>query len=217
MPSLSPDLTVGKSGKHRNSQSISILRVMICLALSGCVAQDDTVIPPADWVDFVFPLAAGTTWNYTHSYSAGRSGAQRVEQLGHQVWRSAGTWTANSVKILVTSIDTTRTWVTMIGPVDTAIQITRVDTSFSIIVTPDSLDIQWYQIKGFHSHSFIWGLFRIPRMVKQNTNTLTNQWEHAEYYMSATYAIGKGLTSWEEYSGYNFYWNERLTLESVSP
>jgi hypothetical protein len=46
MPSLSPHLTVGKSGKHPVSQSISILRVVICFALPGCVAQDDTVTPP---------------------------------------------------------------------------------------------------------------------------------------------------------------------------
>jgi hypothetical protein len=46
MPSLSPRLTVGKSGKHLVSQLISILRVVICFVLPGCVAQDDTVTPP---------------------------------------------------------------------------------------------------------------------------------------------------------------------------
>ena len=46
MPRLSPNPTVGKSGKHLISQSISILRVLLCLGLAGCSANDETVTPP---------------------------------------------------------------------------------------------------------------------------------------------------------------------------
>jgi hypothetical protein len=212
MPSLSPHLTAGKSGKHLISPAISVFRVLLCLALSRCSTNDETVTP-SDWVEFVFPLDAGTTWNYTYGYTFVNIvvGSAQVTH-GRQVWRSIGPETPNSVKILIARIDTTRTWNFLEGS-DTTTKITRLDTSFSIIVSPDSLYIHYYQIEV--------GRFRelstLPRTVKQNTNTLTLQWGGGSYYLRATYVSGKGLASWENYGSGHLFWDERLILESVSP
>ena len=164
----------------------------------------------AGWTTFAFPLDAGTTWIYTYSLSYWYI-PTHFETRGHQVWRSAGPRSPGSITILVTRIDTTTTYPQYVGG-DTTTVIAEVDTSFSIIVTSDSLSIQWYQL-AFRSSSRMAGLFKVPRIVEQGTNTLTLQLG----WLKATYVSGKGLTFWENYNGTNNYWDERLTLESVSP
>jgi hypothetical protein len=164
----------------------------------------------AGWTYFAFPLDAGTTWHYAYSLSYGYY-THHFETRGHQVWRSAGPGSPNSITILVTRIDTTTTYPTYVGG-DTTTVIAQADTSFSIIVTSDSLYMQWYQL-AFRSGSWMAELFQIPRIVEQSTNTLTLQL----HQRNATYVSGKGLTFWENYNGTTYYWDERLTLESVSP
>jgi hypothetical protein len=209
MPRVSPNPTVGKSGKHLISPAISVFRVLLCLALSGCSTNDETVTP-SDSVEFVFPLEAGTMWNYAYSLSF-RHYPDYFDTRGHQVWRSAGPGSPNSVTILVTRIDTTTTYPWYVGG-DTTTVIAQMDNSFSIIVTSDSLYIQWYQF-AFRPGSRMAGLFTIPRIVEQSTNTLTLQLGT----LTATYVSGKGLTFWNNYNNTMFYWDERLTLESMSP
>jgi len=165
----------------------------------------------AGWVDFVYPLEAGTTWNYRYSYSY-QFYTTHQETRGRQVWRSNGPESPNAIKILVTRRDTTISYPTYVGG-DTITQITQVDTSFSVIVTPDSLYIQWYQLARHGDWSELRSLFRIPRRVEQNTDTLTLQFSR----MKAVYVSGKGLTSWQDYNSTNFFWDERLILESMSP
>ncbi len=183
-------------------------------AAGKTIGSDQSFIcSSAGWANFVFPLDAGTTWNYTYSYTYRHvGGGQQEDTRGRQVWRSIGSVTSNSVKILVTKIDTTRTWWPYVGA-DTATAITQVDTSFSVIVTPDSLYIEWYQLARHGYWSQLQSLFRIPRVVEQNTETLTLQFSR----MKAVYVSGKGLTSWEDYNSTNYFWDERLILESMSP
>jgi hypothetical protein len=162
---------------------------MICFALPGCAVQDDTVTcPSADWVDFVFPFDTGTTWNYTYRFTFANIVVGLVQVTsGRQVWRSIGPETPNSVKIPVARIDTTRTWNFLEGS-DTTTKITRLDTSFSIIVSPDSLYIHYYQIGAGRYRE----LSTLPRMVEQSTDTLTLQLGGGSHYLRATYVSGKG-------------------------
>jgi hypothetical protein len=46
MPSLSPNPTIRRSEKYLISPAITALRVLLCLALAGCSAKDETVAPP---------------------------------------------------------------------------------------------------------------------------------------------------------------------------
>jgi hypothetical protein len=314
-PSLSPNPIVGSSEKHLISQAISVIRIFLCLALTGCSQGDfptastsnlppppppphaapvissgisiapsglrvtasatvnpngletscyfeygqttaygsqlptksigagksdivvsDTIAVPVpattihcrlvavnsdgrtesadraiSFVEFVFPLEAGATWHYTYRWSYSQY-PRNEEVRGHQVWRSNGPEKPNSVKILVTRIDTMRSWYSYLNA-DTTTQITQVDTSFSIILTPDSLYIQWYQLARHGYWSQMQSLFSILRMVVQNTDTLTLQFSK----MKAIYVSGKGLTSWEDNNVTMTYWDERLILESMSP
>lgn len=186
-------------------------RLIVENALGRTMGSDQSIVcPSASWID-LFPLEAGTTWHYAHSLSY-RNYSQRFDTRGHEVWRSAGLESANSIRILVTRVDTTTTYPPYVGG-DTATVIAHVDTSFSIIVTADSLNIQWYQLAYLRSGSWMAGVFTIPRMVSSGTNSLTLQ----TAAMKATYLSGKGLASWEDYNSSNMYFDERLTLESVSP
>jgi hypothetical protein len=175
-------------------------------------ADQSFICPSASWKNFAFPLDAGTTWHYAYSLWH-RAWPIYIDTRGHQVWRSAGLGSTNAITILVTRIDTT---ITIMYPDydggDTTTVIARVDTSFSIMVTADSLYIQWYQL-AFHSTDP--DLLKIPRVVEQSRDTITlKSWNHQG---KATYVSGKGLTFWEGLIGGNYPWEERLTLESVSP
>lgn len=165
----------------------------------------------ADWATFAFPLDAGTTWQYAYSL-AYQFYNTHFETRGHQVWRSAGPESATSIRILVTRIDTTITYPAFFGG-DTTTVIAQADTSFSIIVTSDSLCIGWYHLARDAGYPWLPDLFTIPRLVDRSTSALTRElgrWK-------AVYVSGRGLTFWEAYNSSNMYLDERLTLESVSP
>jgi hypothetical protein len=165
----------------------------------------------ADTVEFVFPLDAGTTWHYAYSRSFAHI-PTHTETRGQEVWRSAGPVSPNAIRILVSRIDTTTTYPTYVGG-DTTTVIAKLDTSFSIMVTADSLFIQWYQLAFRGNEFWMPGLFKIPRFVGQGKDTLPLGYGESK----ATYVSGKGLTFWKNYNGTMFYWDERLILESMSP
>lgn len=178
-------------------------------------ADQSFICPSASWKNFAFPLDAGTTWHYAYSLSH-RAWPIYIYTRGHQVWRSAGPGSTNAITILVTRIDTA---ITIMWPYngrgDTTTVIARVDTSFSIMVTADSLYIQWYQLSFISTVSWVPDLFKIPRIVEQSKDTLTLRiWP---YQGHATYVSGKGLIFWEGNTGSVSGYDERLTLESVSP
>ena len=207
MPSLSPNPTVGSSQKHLISKAISVIRILFCLALAGCSQSDE----PTASVEFVFPLEAGTTWHYAYSRSFAHI-PTHTETRGQEVWRSVGPVSPNAIRILVSRIDTTTTYPTYVGG-DTTTVIAKLDTSFSIMVTADSLFIQWYQLAFRGNQFWMPGLFKIPRFVGQGKDRLTLGYGESK----ATYVSGKGLTFWKNYNGTMFYWDERLILESMSP
>ena len=181
------------------------------------VGSDQTfVCPSAGWAEFLFPLEAGTTWHYTYYYRSSQYvGSSRVDQItGTQLWQSTGSGTGNSIKINVTRIDTTRLWW---ADTDTTTQISVTDTSFLVVVTPDSLYVQWYRLSHFN-----WGygtpdICKIPRTVESNTNTLTIRQGSSSDLMTSIYVAGKGLTSYMYSQSSHYVWDERLTLESMSP
>lgn len=203
------------SEKHQISQAISVVHVLLCLALAGCSQDDQPTAPPA-LVEFVFPLEAGTTWHYRYSWYDYR--ATYMEQHGHQVWQSTGTGAQGSVKILVTRTDTARSW-NYYGA-DTTTQITQKDTSFFIIVTPESLYIQYYHLTRDGTSLNKPDLFRIPRRVQPNTEYFTLMMGGQASYRGTVYFNGKGLTQWVDRSGTMSdvsFTLERLILESMSP
>lgn len=166
---------------------------------------------------FVYPLAAGTIWNYRYIYSFHYITGEQTEKRGHQVWRSTGTGTANATTILLTRIDTTLTWFPF-GSMDTTTLITRVDTSFSIAVTPYSYDIQWYQFARFTSHPNLRGWFSVPRVVEAESDTVTipeGRLQQSSFLRTIS-VHGVGLISWQDYNSSNYRWNEQLILESFS-
>jgi hypothetical protein len=213
MTHFDPNPTIGGSKRHLNSLAIFAASILLCLALTGCSQSDE----PTDSVDFVFPLEAGTTWDYRYSCSYRRYPTY-YDIHGHQVWRSAGPTSPNSITILVTRIDTTTTYPWYVGQ-DTTTVITQSDTSFSITITIDSLYIQWYRLAMHGFQNDVQDLFKIPRIVESNTDTITRLWKFSQVssYKRAIYVSGKGLTSWEDYNSSNYFWDERLILESMSP
>jgi hypothetical protein len=181
-------------------------------AVGQVVGADQSFLcSSADWQEFVFPLEAGTTWHYAYRY-AYYCGVTHFEKRGHQVWRSIGPGSANAITILVTRIDTAVTYPRDFTE-DTTTVITQVDTSFSIVVTADSVRVQWYQFAFRGANSWVPGVFTIPRFVHHSTDELTIQIGQSE----ATYVSGKGLTFCQSWNGLNCGWAERLTLESMSP
>jgi hypothetical protein len=207
MSSLSPNPAVGGSEKHLISPAMSTFRVMICLALAGCSHS----VEPSEPVEFVFPLEAGTTWHYAYSRSFAHI-ITHTETRGQEVWRSTGPVSPNAIRILLSRIDTTTTYPTYVGG-DTTTVIAKLDTSFSIMVTPDSLFIQYYQLAFRGNDVWMPFLFQVPRFVWQSADTLTLRYGESR----ATYVSGKGLIFWKNYNGTMFYWDERLILESMSP
>jgi len=167
---------------------------------------------------FVYPLSAGTTWNYRYIYSFHYMTGEQTEKRGRQVWRSTGTGTENATTILLTRIDTTVTWFP-IANTDTTTLITQVDTSFSIAVTPYSYDIQWYQFARFTTYPNLRGWFSIPRVAGAESDTVTiPEGRLQQSSFLRTYSVnGVGLISWQDYNGSNYRWNEQLILESFSP
>lgn len=215
MASYPLNLAVDASSTHL-SQALKVLRALLCLALAGCSSE---VVPPMQsqaTKEFVYPLAAGTTWNYRYIYSYHHIAGEWMEKRGRQVWRSTGTGTENAITILLTRIDTTRTWFARVGA-DTTTTIAQVDTSFSILVTEISYDIQWYQ---FARHSYwpeIRSLFNVRRVVKAESDTVTiqvGQWQSS--FLRTISVNGVGLISWQDFNSSNYYWNEQLILESFS-
>jgi hypothetical protein len=162
----------------------------------------------AGWTEFVFPLAAGTTWQYTYQYYSSYAGSINIKEIrGTQTWQSTGLEVGDSIRINVTKVDTTsfRMW----SSSDPTITVSVTNTSFFVVVTPDSFDVQCY-----HVGVGIWPtLCMIPRWVKSNTDSLTIDLGNG----TANYVTGKGLTSWVYSRGMNYPTSERLILESVSP
>ena len=196
----------------------SIVIGFFCFLMVGCAPQDnDAVTPAPSYVEFAYPLGAGTTWHYRYSRSYRRFPTY-YDVYGHQVWRSAGFATPDAVTILVTRTDTTMTYPRAVG-MDTTTVITQSDTSFSIIVTSDSLQIRWFE---FAMHGFqieVQELFSIPRVVESSKDSIALRGRYtsgASSYKRAVYVSGKGLSSWVDYNSSNTFYEERLTLESLS-
>jgi hypothetical protein len=164
----------------------------------------------AGWTEFVYPLAAGTTWTYAYYYSFTRLGIG-YQTRGTQIWQSTGTGTGDSIRILVHSIDTTRTFTA--GP-DTTIQTGEANASFLVVARPDSLNVLWYRLSRYFSGSpYIPGLFKIPRYVEPGKTTIM----YDNTVGSTVFVSGSGLTSYFMRNNTMYQIEERLTLQSVSP
>jgi len=210
MPDVPLNSAVGNSEKHLISSAILLLRMMLCLALTGCSQSDDPTVP----VEFEFPLEAGTTWRYTYYYYESRLAAHN-QINGIQVWQSTGTGTGSSIRINLTRTDTARWWYSSTGVVDTTTHVVMTDTLFFVVAAPDSFDVQWYQL----SHSAwpdTWGIFRIPRYIAQGTTTVRNSLDLGSQQYTAIFATDTGLTSYYFNNSSNYWIEERLTLQSIS-
>ena len=160
---------------------------------------------------FVFPLATGTTWNYTYNWFQSAPGVWlNVRTRGSQTWRSGGAETANATTMLLTRVDTTLTWNFLISPETTTV-ITQIDTSFLVVTTSHSIIIHWYEFSHLAANDG--GYLSIPRAYEAKSDTLTRENQN----IKAVFVNGKGLISWQYYISAHTPWREVLTLESMYP
>jgi hypothetical protein len=189
MTGMAPNPAADRLKNYMSSPAISLSRVLLCLALAGCSAKDETVAPSqSQGTDFAFPLDAGTTWRYRYYYRSSQSvGSARVDQItGTQLWKSTGGGIGNSIRINVTRIDTTRLWW---GGTDTTTQISVTDTSFLVEISPDSFFVHWYSLTHFPLLTL---LGKIPRKIGFNTETFTIVSGSSDNLIIATMLPGKG-------------------------
>jgi hypothetical protein len=158
-------------------------------------------------VPFVYPLSVGTKWRYRY-FRQNLSYTMR----GVQHWQAAEFTSANSVRIDVSQIDT------VVYAYNTGGYTEQSSTSFIATIRDPDYYVPWNSLCLFQSPSQ--NYIAVSKYAEAGVDSITLGWTstggNGPSGCVCRYVTGVGLVSYHQYSPGNSYFDESLSLDSLS-